>query len=179
MLLKVEFPGPGRLISTHAFFQFQEFYLDLDCLLYAELRFSFTEMSKKGDDLPKKAWMQIKPLKSKHRWNPLMIMKKNIREYKKVPATSKIDFSIILPKMSSRRLKQLFFNGFSWINDCISHSILCLEMWHLKLLFLTMCLCIWVLLASTLKILFLDMKCIDAVIAIFWITIWIKKVILW
>ena len=94
-----------------------------------------------------------------------------------MPATSKIDFSIILPKMSSRRLKQLFFNGISWINDCISYSILCLEMWHLKLLFLTMHLCIWVLLATTLKILFMDMECIGAITAIFWIKIWTKKLL--
>lgn len=54
MFLKVDVPGHRRLISTHAYFQFQEFYLDLDCLLYAKLRFSFIVMSKKGDDLTKK-----------------------------------------------------------------------------------------------------------------------------
>lgn len=55
MFLKIEVPGHRRLISTHAFFQLQELYLDLDCFLYTKLRFSFTEMSKRGDDLTKKA----------------------------------------------------------------------------------------------------------------------------
>lgn len=67
-----------------------------------------------------------------------MIMKKNTGKYKKVPVTFKIDsqssFQKCLPEglNSCSSMESLGFNNY------ISYSILCLVVWHLQFLYLTM-----------------------------------------
>lgn len=139
--LKESFLGSrsGRTQDTQfnlCLLNLNEWYLDLNFHFYPKIRFNFTELTK-VDDLIVRVWIQIKH-KTKSRWYPLMIMNRNRGKYKKMSVTAKIDSPSYFQKCLPEGLTSC--SPMEPLGSTIIFHIqfLCLVVWHLQILYLTM-----------------------------------------